>query len=59
MKGSKPKIYITKFGGSNMDTIVDTRTMLVVNVFTDEGPVSFVNCSNEESEFGMPFWDYD
>ena len=42
-----------------MNTIVDTRTMLVVNVFTDEGPVSFVNVSSEESEFGMPFWDND
>lgn len=43
-----------------MVTVVDMKTMMVMDVHTDEGSVSYPsNRFNEESEFGMPLWDYD
>lgn len=43
-----------------MRTLVDTRTMMVLTVFTDEGPVSYVPYkSDDDSDFGMPEYDYD
>ena len=43
-----------------MSTVVDTRTMMVMHVFTGEGPVSLDSYrSIEDTDFGMPEWDYD
>ena len=42
-----------------MVTLVDTKTMMVMSVHTDEGTVTYPANNKEESEFGMPVWDYD
>lgn len=43
-----------------MGTIVDMRTMMVMTVFTGEGPVSYASFKgDDDSDFGMPDYDYD
>lgn len=42
-----------------MVAVVDTRTMMVMSVHTDEGSVTYPSNTKNESEFGMPDWDYD
>lgn len=42
-----------------MVTVVDTKTMMVMSVHTDEGSVTYPGKTSNESEFGMPEWDYD
>ena len=50
----------TQMEEQKMVTVVDMKTMMVMDVHTDEGSVSYPsNRFNEESEFGMPLWDYD
>ena len=43
-----------------MSVIVDTRTMMVMHVYTGEGPVTLEPYKSvEDNDFGMPEWDYD
>ena len=42
-----------------MKTLVDTRTMMVMHVYTDEGQITYPAMKDDDNDFGQMEYDYD